>query len=222
MFDDRAYSFFRTLRTPAGIPTGIDVLLPYDDVDVMQAVQRFLRKYFHDERPRLGVFGINPGRFGAGLTGIAFTDPVALREECGIETSLGDRRELSSEFIYRVIRQCGGPERFYADVFLTSFCPLGFTRKGKNYNFYDDVNLNEAVRPFIHACLQRHMAFPLRRDVAIVLGTGKLRDVAEDINAEGGYFDKLVFVEHPRYVMQYKRSHVDAYVAKYVAALSST
>jgi hypothetical protein len=129
---------------------------------------------------------------------------------------------LSSEFIYRVIRQCGGPERFYADVFLTSFCPLGFTRKGKNYNFYDDVNLNEAVHPFIHACLQRHMAFPLRRDVAIVLGTGKLRDVAEDINAEGGYFDKLVFVEHPRYVMQYKRSHVDAYVAKYVAALSST
>ncbi len=31
------------------------------------------------------ILGINPGRFGGGITGIPFTDPIRLQNICGIE-----------------------------------------------------------------------------------------------------------------------------------------
>ena len=66
--------------------------------------------------------GINPGRFGGGLTGISFTDPVALKKYCGIDNQLRNKEELSSKFVYEVINHFGGVNKFFSKVF--SFCSL--------------------------------------------------------------------------------------------------
>jgi len=34
---------------------------------------KFYKKYYNDNNPRFLILGINPGRFGAGVTGIPFT-----------------------------------------------------------------------------------------------------------------------------------------------------
>ncbi|KXB98662.1 MAG: hypothetical protein AA908_04595 [Chlorobi bacterium NICIL-2] len=215
-FADAFLHWYESLRFPEPVPEGIEVLDPRGDERVRRAVRAFARRYYGDRNPRIGVFGINPGRFGAGVTGIIFTDPVALRHECGIPNDLGERRELSGTFVYRTIAAFGGPEAFYARFYLSALSPLGFVRNGKNLNFYDDSALEAAAREFIVESLRAQKAFPLRREVAIILGSGKLRTIAEQLNALHRFFDRLLFLEHPRYVAQYRRREMDHYVERYV------
>jgi len=118
---------------------------PYTNPPIRGYVREFLGKYFSDNCERVLILGINPGRFGAGVTGVTFTDPVALAEECGISNDLPRRRELSSVFVYNVINQLGGPNEFNSRFFLSAVCPLGFTRDRINLNYNDDRKLERAV-----------------------------------------------------------------------------
>ena len=104
----------------------------------MNVVKAFLQKYFNDVRKRKLILGINPGRFGAGITGVNFTAAKQLTDECGIEHPFSNGSELSAEFIYAMIKAYGGPEKFYNKFFIGSVCPLGFVKAGKNINYYDD------------------------------------------------------------------------------------
>ena len=97
-FADRAIAYYNALEAPTNLPPGIDVMNPYKQPDVRQLVNSFYTRFFSDTAPRVFVLGINPGRFGAGVTGISFTTPQNLRRYCGIENSLRDTPELSSRF----------------------------------------------------------------------------------------------------------------------------
>ena len=61
---------------------------PYTNGAAWEVVEKFYLKYYNDDRPRAFIFGINPGRHGAGVTGIPFTDPIRLAEKCGIAFQL--------------------------------------------------------------------------------------------------------------------------------------
>lgn len=202
------------LECPA-VPAGVNVMSPYADPRVRRCVRRFLDKYFADNAPRLLVFGINPGRFGAGITGVTFTDPVALADECGIANDLPRRRELSSIFVYDVVRRLGGPRRFYRRYFLTAASPLGFTRDGRNLNYYDQRNLERAVRPFIKATIEQQIALGGRRDRAIILGSGTNMRTLKRLNDEHGFFARLDALDHPRFIMQYRRARLEEYLESY-------
>jgi len=166
-------------------------------------------------RNRVFVFGINPGRFGSGTTGVPFTDPVALENVCGIANKLVKRRETSSEFVYQFIERWGGPHVFYRDFFLTAISPIGFIRNGINYNYYDHLVLFREVRSFIVDTLAAQLTFGARRDVAIVLGSGKNQKIFGDLNREYGWFKEVYAVEHPRFIMQYRRRYLKRYLKKY-------
>lgn len=193
---------------------------PYTDARVRGYVRAFLDSYFSDNVKRVLVFGINPGRFGAGITGVTFTDPVALAEKCGIENDLPRRHELSSIFIYRVIERCGGAHEFYRRFFLTAASPLGFTANGRNLNYYDDPDLTRAVTPFITDAIEQQIALGGLRDRAIVLGLGHNTRFLHQLNERHGFFRRIDSLEHPRWIMQYRRRQLDRYVAKYEEALN--
>jgi hypothetical protein len=42
------------------------------------------------------------------------------------------------------------------------------------------------------------------------------------LNEEEGFFEKLLVVEHPRFIMQYRRKRVDEFLGKYESLLQST
>ncbi len=214
-FGQKIFKFYKTLKTPSKLPSGIETMNPYTETPVLGYLKEFSVKFFNDNNKRVFVFGINPGRFGAGLTGVTFTDPVALEEFCGIKTNLEKRRELSSDFIYRFIDYWGGAKKFYKHFFLTAVSPLGFTRDGINYNYYDDPDLLKASSSFISQTLYDQLAFGARRDVAIVLGTGKNRKAFTDLNKKHKFFEKVFFLEHPRFIMQYRRKKIPEYLDKY-------
>ena len=68
--------------------------------------------------------------------------------------------------------------------------------------------------------VQRQIKFGARRDFAILLGK-KNADYFSSINDEYGFFKKILVLEHPRYIMQYKLKQIDGYINKYLRAINN-
>lgn len=219
-FGSRVIQFYEKLKHPRLKGLGVEALFPYRDPVVRQIITAFYSAFFNDSKRRVYLIGINPGRFGAGTTGVPFTDPVSL-EKTGIDNPFAKRRELSAVFIESLVERFGGPQEFYKSFFITAASPIGFTKGGKNYNYYDNPQLSAAVRPFIVKTLRAQLEFGARRHVAIVLGTGRNFAFLERLNQEHRFFDKLLVVEHPRFIMQYRRPHVGRYIERYESLLQA-
>jgi len=217
MFSEQVLGYYSKLKMPP-LPAGIEIMNPYAEDNKFTLVKKFYNKYYSDDNPRLFIFGINPGRFGGGLTGIPFTDPAALRKFCGIENNPGDKKELSSEFIYRMIDEYGGTDKFFSRCYLTALFPLALLKDKKNYNFYDDKNTFKKIFKYLKKSVYEQINFGSRRDKVISLGL-KNAGILKMINDESGYFDKMEILEHPRFIMQYKRKHVIEYIDKYLKVL---
>lgn len=218
-FGEKVINYFSNLESPRKLPAGVEVMNPYREKSVMQCVSAFFTKFCSDKNKRVYILGINPGRFGAGITGVSFTDPVTLREVCGIPNDLGSSRELSCRFVYDFIREYGGVKKFYANFYLNSICPLGFTRNGKNYNYYDDPRLLKMLEDYIVSNLWKQLEHGAERKHAICLGTGKNFDYFRKLNEAHGFFEQVYPIEHPRYILQYKRKFIPQYVEKYTSLL---
>ena len=204
---------------PSGLPLGIKTMNPAEQKEVQEVIIKFYTKYFDDNNERTLLLGINPGRYGAGLTGIPFTDPVRLASECGIPNTFNPKPELSSVFIYEMIKAFGGPEKFYEQFYINSVCPLGFTLDGKNLNYYDNNALQRALTPYIEASIRNLIALGIRTDVCFCLGEGKNYQFLSKLNDEKKFFREIVPLAHPRFIMQYKLKTKDEYITQYINSL---
>jgi hypothetical protein len=212
--------FYTSLRPPLELPDDVQWLYPQKDPVVMQTVKRFLDKYYNDNHSRRLLFGINPGRFGAGVTGVNFTAPRQLKRFCQIDHPFKDQSELSAEFIYDMIMQFGGPEKFYGKFFITSVCPLGFIKHGKNINYYDDKELLATVEPFIIKAIKKQLELNVDRDTCYSIGGEKNCKFLNKLNQEYNWFGKIIPLAHPRFIMQYKRKKKQEFVEAYINLLS--
>jgi hypothetical protein len=222
-FADKAIAYYNALDEPANLPAGIGVINPFQKPEVKVIVEQFYNDFFTDTNPRVFVLGINPGRFGAGVTGISFTTPQNLRRYCGIENDLRDTPELSSRFIYQVVDAFGGAQAFYSQFFLTSLFPLALIKAGPaagpiNYNFYDDRATTEALWPAITETVRTQTGFGYNRKVAVCLGK-KNETYLRRLNDQQGFFDRIVTLDHPRYILQYKSKALNQYLDQYIATL---
>ena len=217
-FADHAIAYYNAFEAPTNLPPDIGVMNPYQQPQVQQIVGEFYKKFYGDSNPRVFVLGINPGRFGAGVTGISFTTPQNLRRYCGIENDLRDTPELSSRFIYQVVNAFGGAREFYAKFFLTSLFPLALTKAGKNYNFYDDRATTDALWPAITETVRTQTSFGYDRRVAVCLGR-KNETYLRRLNEQRGFFNRIVTLDHPRYILQYKSKDAPSYLERYIALL---
>jgi len=209
------------------LPAGIRIMNPFrEEEQALRISEQFYRKYYSDDNKRHLILGINPGRFGSGLTGIPFTDPKRLVSECHIPYEGKMTHEPSSVYVYEVISAYGGPEAFYKHIYINSLCPLGFTTfddKGRetNYNYYDSKELCTAVTPFIINNIKTQIALGVYTDVCFCFGTGKNEKFIKKLNDEYGFFNKIIALEHPRFIMQYKSKSKQAYIDKYLDAFYS-
>lgn len=224
-FAERVIHFNKNLQWKAPLPDGIRIMNPFaESEEVMEVSAAFYRKYYSDPKPRLLILGINPGRLGAGATGIPFTDTKRLEEKCGLKIN-AHLHEPSSVFIYDMIEAFGGVEAFYQKIYINSVCPLGFVKMGKNgkeinYNYYDSPALTEAVTPFILQSLKTQIGIGAVNSRVFCLGTGKNYEFLKRFNAQHQLFGEIEPLEHPRFVMQYKAKEKSFYIEKYVSALN--
>ena len=222
MFADKIIKFLIGLNYEGKLPKGIKIMNPYrDNPKIVTIISQFYHKFYNDNSPRHIILGINPGRFGAGVTGIPFTDSKRLSEKCGLSITGLKTFETSSVFIYEMIEAFGGVEDFYGKFFISAVCPLGFTSAGKNnksinYNYYDDRELMDSMMTFITEKLNDQLEFGIERDSCFCLGTGKNFKFLEGLNKELRLFGKIIPLEHPRFIMQYKSKEKQFFINKYL------
>jgi len=221
-FADNILAFISKLQFPVSLPEGIEVMTPFDNAATIEACNAFYRKYYNDSLQRHMIIGINPGRFGGGVTGIPFTDPIRLQQDCGIANDWAKKQELSSLFIYDMIAAFGGATAFYRQFYITAVSPLGFTRAGKNLNYYDDKILQREIKPFVIDCLQKQFSFGISRGTAFCLGDGKNFAFLSALNKEQQFFETIVPLPHPRFIMQYRLKTKPDYINQYVQKLKAT
>jgi hypothetical protein len=214
----RILDFYTDHRIGVTIPDGVEILYPFDDVDTRLAMTAFYSQFYNDASSRTMMIGINPGRFGAGVTGVPFTDPIRLQEVLGIENSFATKAELSSIYMYQMIEAFGGPRKFFNTFYITSVSPIGYVRDGKNLNYYDDTALQHALKPYMIKAMQTQLQWPVNRSVAYCLGEGKNYAFLKQLNDQEKWFDCIEPLPHPRFIMQYKRRFTADYVQQYMAA----
>lgn len=219
MLANQLIDFYQSLRPPENLPKGTRILFPQNEKQVMDLVKQFFNKYYDDNNPRRLMFGINPGRFGAGITGVNFTAPRQLKEVCGIEHHLKLSSELSAELIYDMINEYGGVKKFYQDWFIGAVCPLGFIKNGKNINYYDDKKLFVALTPFITDCITKLVAIGFNTEKCICIGGEKNFKFLSGLNNEHSWFREIIPLPHPRFILQYRRRQKDKYIHQYLSAL---
>ena len=223
-FAEKIISFNKKVSFEGALPAGIRIMNPFKESREALAVSsEFYRKYYNDQNKRHLILGINPGRFGAGVTGVPFTDTKRLSGECGIEFPGITTHEPSSAFVYEVISSYGGPEKFFSRFYIQSICPLGFTitRPGDrevNYNYYDSRQLTGCVYDFIISNINKQISFGVSTEVCFLFGTGKNENFFREVNEKYHFFKKVIPLEHPRYIMQYKTKSKQFYIDKYVRA----
>ena len=221
-FAERVISFYSELDFTGPLPEGISIMNPFrENPKILPVIARFYSKFYSDNNSRNLILGINPGRFGAGVTGIPFTDTKRLSENCGLSIPGVKTYETSSVFVYEMIEAYGGAEKFYSRFYISSVVPLGFTSDNSkggvvNYNYYDNKKLTDSVYNFIIESLNKQLRFGINRDVCFCLGTGQNFKFLLKLNSELKLFQKIIPLEHPRYIMQYKTKQKQLYINKYV------
>lgn len=220
------YRFYCKLSPDFPLTDGISVMHPYRDPLVKKVTSTFYHKFYGDQQSRVMLLGINPGRFGAGITGVSFTDPIRLENECGITNHFSKKQELSSVFIYEMIAAYGGVEAFYQDFFISSLCPLGFVKDGKNLNYYDHTVLKQEATSFILDTLRAQKKIMHSPEVCFCLGGGVNYRYFCQLNEAHRLFSRIIPLPHPRWVMQYRRKQKEEFIQLYVdqlkAALADT
>jgi hypothetical protein len=200
-FGQRVIQFHQELNIPQiQLPEGFSWLYPYNQSETLRVMEAYYHKYYPDAQTRTFLFGINPGRLGAGITGVPFTDPVRLEADCGIANTFEKKQELSAQFVWSFIRAFGGPELFCSKFYITSISPLGFIKDGININYYDDRQLIKAVEPFA--------VWNIRTQL--------------DMGGNREFFQEIIPLPHPRWVMQYRRKRMEEFIETYLIALHKT
>jgi hypothetical protein len=218
-FSERIIHFYSDLNPDFVLPAGVEVLHPYAKAEVKPLIEQYYTRFYSDDRPKIYLFGINPGRLGGGLTGIPFTDPVQL-SKLSIVHEFEEKSELSSDFIYKLIDAYGGMKKFAKNFFLTAISPLGFTLQKKNYNYYDHPMLEAAIRPWILKTMQEQLSAGANRKIAVSIGEGSNFKYMCNLNHKEQWFEEVIALPHPRWIMQYRRKSLTEFIERYVETLN--
>ncbi len=193
---------------------------------IKEITKAFYKKYYNDHKKRVLILGSSPARKGTAVTGIPFEDAHHLYQETGIMMDNYYINKSSSQFLYDVMEKYGGCEKFYNDFFMNFVCPLGIVNlneKGNevNANYYENKKLKAILSNFIIESLKRQITFGIDTSVCFCIGSGENYKFLMEINSQYHFFDKIIALEHPRFIMQYHSIEKEKYLDKYIGYLNN-
>lgn len=211
------------------LPENYNIVNPFNgkNKDKIEEITKvFYKKYYNDTNKRILVLGSSPARRGTSLTGVPFEDASHLYEITGISIDDFYIKKSNSDFLYEVMDKYGGVEKFYKDFYLSFICPLGIEKlnnKGNyvNRNYYENKKLENSLYNFIIDSIKRQISFGIDTSVVYCIGSGENYKFLTKINEEYKFFDKIIPLEHPRFIMQYNSKDKDKYISKYLEALNN-
>lgn len=203
------------------------IINPYNDSNKEQVrliTTKFYNKFYNDNNKRRLILGSNPARRASAVTGIPFEDAIHLQKETGIFIDNFYVNKSSSNFLYDVIDEYGGCEKFYNDFYMNFVFPLGISKinsKGNevNYNYYDVKQYEERFEEYIIKSIKEILQFNIDTSICYCIGSGKNYEYLVKLNRKYNFFKEIIPLEHPRFIMQYNSKNKDLYLKKYLEAL---
>lgn len=211
------------------LPSGYKIINPFvgeQKQQVKEVTTAFYKKYYNDTSTRRLILGNSPARRGTAVTGIPFEDAKHLQSETGIFIDKFYVNKSSSGFLYDVMKEYGGCKKFYTDFYMNFVCPLGIVRinaKGNevNCNYYENKKLQETLYSFIISAIRSQINFGIDTSVCYCIGSGENYAFLSKVNSEYNFFNTIIPLEHPRFIMQYNSKRKDVFMEKYINALCS-
>lgn len=228
-FSDKVLKFNDELsKTVLSLPENYYINNPFNSENkekIKEMTHVFYKKYYNDNNKRYLILGSSPARRGTAVTGIPFEDANHLYKITGIKIDDFYINKSSSDFLYKVIEEYGC-EKFYKDFFMSFVCPFGIVKvnsKGNevNCNYYENKKIENNLYEFIIDSLKKQISFGIDTSTCYCIGSGENFKFLTKINEQYHFFDTIIPLEHPRFIMQYNSKDKDKYLSKYVAALSS-
>lgn len=215
-------------KVKLSVPDGFKIVNPFSGDSkekINEIINIFYHKFYNDNKKRRMIIGSSPARRGTAITGIPYEDAQHLQNQTGIFIDDFYVNKSSSNFLYDVIEMYGGTDKFYNDFYMNFICPLGIVRiksngKEVNCNYYENKKLQEQLYDFIIETLKMQLEFNIDRTVCYCIGSGENYEFLEEINQKYCFFDKIIPLEHPRFIMQYNSKNKDYYLEKYLEAFS--
>lgn len=215
-------------RVSLEVLKGFNLINAFNGVNkdtVKRVLHKFYTKYYNDTDKRFMILGSSPARRGTALTGVPFEDVNHLQKDTGISLDAFGANKRSSSFLYEVMEEYGGRQNFYKQFYMSFVCPLGIENinlKGNwvNCNYYENAALKKCLHPFIVDSLRRQIDFNIDTSVCFCIGSGENFKFLSNINNEHHFFDAIVPLEHPRFIMQYNSNRKEEFIQKYVNTLS--
>ena len=99
--------------------------------------------------------------------------------------------------------------------------PLGISTvnsKGNivNCNYYDNKHLKNSLTSFIVENLRKQITLGIDTSICYCIGSGENFRFLTEINKQYNFFDKIISLEHPRFIMQYNSKDKEKYLNKYI------
>lgn len=226
-FAEKVLQFYDKLSHASfELPPGFKIINPFNGNHkdlVKKLMTQFYQKYYNDVHTRRLILGSSPSRRASGVIGIPFEDTKHL-SEMGIFTEKFCITKSSSGFLYDVIREYGGCEKFYTDFCMNFAYPLSIvkiTSNGNelNFNYYENPKLQAILYPFIISTLRAQIDFGIDTSVCYCIGSGGNYTFLTKINKQHHFFDEIIPLEHPRFIMQYHSKDKVMFMDKYLNAL---
>lgn len=226
-FAERALQFYTWLANEKiKLPDGYRIINPFvgsDSERVQKVLNVFYRKYYSDTNSRRLILGSSPARRGSALTGVPFEEADRLKEITGIELNGFHLNKSSSSFLYEVIEEYGGFDIFYSKFYMNFVCPFGISKitpKGTeiNSNYYENKALRDALYNLIVRSIRAQMECGIDSDICYCIGSGANFNFLSRVNDQYHFFNKIIPLEHPRFITQYNSGKKDEYKRKYLNA----
>ena len=188
-----------------------------DFLDNKGNIIEFHKIYVEPNSPKVVICGINPGRNGAGLTGIPFIDFASLSKM--LPDIKENDWEPSAKFFFSVIQKFE-IEAFYRNFHVTNISWFGFSRidKQKNVNYFEkDISTEIAIYlidKFVEEMehINPDYIIPLSKPVLYELESLKKQN---KIRAKIG-----IRLNHPSWVTTYCSNDLSTWRQKYVDTLT--
>ena len=209
------------------LPNGYKIINPFnrDNKKIIFALtEKFYETYYNDNNKRRLIFGSSPVRCGTATSGVSFEDALHLKKETGILIDNFHVNNASSNFLYDVIDSYGGSKKFYSNFYMNFVFPLGIVKtnlKGNdiNYNYYENKKLKEILYSSIVKFIKIQLSFGIDTSVCYCIGSGENFKFLTEINNKYNFFNEIIPLEHPRFIMQYNSKRKVEFQKKYLNAL---
>ena len=195
----------------------IEIIEKDEDEDALKNQILFDEKYYHEGFPKIVLCGINPGRKGAGVTGVPFVDMATLAERLSDNkiSFNGSGKEQSAQYFNEIVNhEEFGAKKFYKHFYVTNFSWVGFIEKINNptkiinHNYHE---LNPEAQQYINDAFKREMSI-VKPKVIIPIGS-EVKKSLDNLNLDSN-ITITEAVTHPGAYAFLKEPEIDNFQKK--------